>query len=342
MEIRMIHTNEKQLWQDYIDSNPYAIAWQSYDWSQMLAKHYTCTFLPIAAFENGALRGVLPLYHMKTIKGKSLLLSVPYAVAGGIVADDSSVAHQLLQKAVETSRRYDSCPITLKQYKIKVDGDLLTDENYYNRELDLKKGTDTLWNELDERNRQMIQEAEEKEFRLEFPSDDIESFFRLLLAFNHQDGIPCVSRKWVYSLVQTGMYSCALVKNRGNVVAGTLVKEFKKTVSFPFTCLATQNAAYPQHPAYWMYWNLIKQYVEKGFEIVHSGRIPKSNDAYPFRLGWGGTEYNYYYQYHPNTGRKTEYTAKRGSKREIFKTCWKMLPQSFSEHVGPHIVKQFP
>ena len=49
----------------------------------------------------------------------------------------------LLEKAIEIARNHHaSCPITLKQYKVKMEGDLAVDENCYNRELSLSRSLD--------------------------------------------------------------------------------------------------------------------------------------------------------------------------------------------------------
>jgi hypothetical protein len=93
------------------------------------------------------------------------------------------------------------------------------------------------------------------------------------------------------------MYEVALLKHDGEVVAGTMVKKFRHTVSFPFSCLRDQTERTSLF-AYSLYWQLITRLAGEGITIFHSGRIPKTDTAASYRLGWGGTKYNYYYQYY--------------------------------------------
>ncbi len=341
MEIKIIKESMKEQWEEYINKNPYSIAWQSYEWSNVLRRHYKFDFYPVAAFEGSEIAGIFPLYHMKTLFSKDLLTSVPYAVAGGIVSDDKDVRKLLLDKAIEISREHNSCRITLKQYKVRIDGDLRTDENYYNRELGLSENIAEAWDKISEINRGKIDEGEKSNPVLRYPSEDIDEFYKLLLNHSHNNGMPCVAKTWIEDLIHFKMYSIAFIKVSGNIVAATMVKKFKDTVSFPFTCINTTDSRNRMF-AYSLYWGLIRKFASEGTRIFHSGRIPETDLTDDYRLGWGGTKYRYYYQYYPDNMAKTEYAVKRGRKREIFESCWKLMPRSIVKMVGPHIVRQFP
>lgn len=331
----------KGQWEEYIRKNPFAIAWQSYDWLDVLKKHYDFEFFPITAFDNSEICGVLPLYRISTFFEKNILVSVPYAVAGGIVADDDDARAALLNEAISLHRKYNCSKIILKHYKQKVDADLATDDNYYNRELSLSAGIDNIWNNLHDTNKRNIDAVDKFDLSLEYPFQNIDAFFDLLLRHHQRMGVPCVSKKWITSLVDSGMYSIACLYRNNTPVAGTVVKVFKKTVSFPFTCLPDGEAENEMF-AYNLYWRLIKHFASQGFEIAHSGRIPQNDQTNAYRLGWGGKKYGYFYQYYPDPGTKTEYAVKRGRKRKIFQSAWKMLPRSAAGILGPHIVKHFP
>ncbi len=339
MDVVVLEERDKADWERFVYGNPDTIAWQSYDWNGLLKRHYRCDFFPLAVYEGGEICGILPIYHMNLFPGGDRLLSVPFAVAGGITADREEIGLILLEKAVELSKRYESCPITLKQYKYRVNGDLGLDENYYNRELDISRDLMEIWEGLAEFNKEQIILTESAPYVLEYPSRDIDLFYRMLLKDYHSRGIPCVSREWIKNLIGFGMYSTAILKSGEKVVAGTLVKEFKDTVSFPFT---TFDGSSQEKWAYRLYWELIKVFSSQGKRICHSGRIPNNDETDRYRLGWGGTKFGYYYQYYPNAGVVMEYAARRGKKRRLAEKAWKTLPRFAAGALGPHIVKRFP
>lgn len=341
MEAVVIADTDRQAWDDFVMNNPSSIAWQSYGWSEVVRKHYGVEFHPLVVFDGPRICGILPLYHMKNIRGRHELVSVPYAVAGGILADDPAVQKLLTNKAVQMSDHYGSCRITLKQYKKKIDGKFRIDDNYYNRELSLTTDTDKLWASISEQNREKVTDALRSGAVLEYPFGDTTTFHKLVLRHHHRRGIPCVGKRWIEDLLAFQMYSMAVMKVGGRIVAGTMVKEFKDTISFPFTCLAEDGSIGTVY-AYALYWKLIEHFAKQGKAIFHSGRIPNSDDTEPHRLGWGGVKHPYFYQYLPSSVSTTEFAERRGRKRALFEVGWKRLPLKIAGLLGPRVVKYFP
>ena len=65
-----------------------SISWHVYDWHLVLRKYYDLQFFPIVACDGVRIHGVLPLYLVRTFRSGTGLVSIPYFVAGGIVADN--------------------------------------------------------------------------------------------------------------------------------------------------------------------------------------------------------------------------------------------------------------
>lgn len=327
-------------WDQYVQNAAGVIAWHSYDWCDLLRRHHAAEFYPIAIYDGPRICGILPLYRLRLFR-KDILISVPYFVAGGIAAESFDVQQALLARAIQIAKQLRISTITLKQYKLKLAGPLLTDENYYNRELAIDDDLDHVWNSITELNRSKISESEQYASELEFPSSNVSLFYRFLLNDQHSAGVPCVSKRWIEELFKSGMYEIALLRHKGEVVAATMAKRFRDTVSFPFTCLGDRNEK-TELFAYSLYWKLINQFAPEGVRIVHSGRIPKTDAVFNYRLGWGGTKYRYYYQYYGMGEGQTEFSTKRGPKRALMESAWKRIPTSVAGIVGPVVVKQFP
>ena len=341
METRIVGENEKNAWEQYVRNHPGSIAWQSYDWFSVVRKHYAVDFIPLAVMNGSGITGVLPLYRIGSSQGKNMLISVPYAVAGGILADNEEADAALVGKAIALAAEYGSRGITLKQYKRKITGSFRIDDGFYNRELDISRDFTKVWNGLDDRNKQRIDEARNYPLALDYPTRDITAFYKLLLHHHHRSGVPCVSKKWIEDLIAFKLYSAALLTLNGRPVAGTLVKEFKDTVSFPFSCIGSADERHRMY-AYDLYWKLISRFAAGGTRIYHSGRIPHNNGVEDYRLGWNGTQHGYYYQYYPEGDAIRQESNKKGRKRELFTALWRRVPESIAARLGPSIVKRFP
>lgn len=341
MDAVLVEPKNKRDWDEFVQRSQNVIAWHAYHWSDLLAKYYGAHFYPLAVYDGSKISGILPLYRIRTLRGGDALTSIPHFVAGGIAAEDPSVQQALLDGAVRISKQLKISRITLKQYKFKVSGPLSTDENYYNRELRMSPDIDLLWRSISGTNREKVEEALKYESVLEYPSTDVPTFYRFLLHDQHAAGVPCVSKSWIEALFSTGAYEIALLRHKGELVAATMAKKFRDTVSFPFSCLSDQDEKTTLF-AYSLYWQLMTRLAKEGIRISHSGRIPKTDAAFGYRLGWGGTKYSYYYQYYGETNQNTEFETKRGSKRQMVESVWRKLPLGVAQVLGPVIVKQFP
>lgn len=341
IQVKGVGLEAREQWNEYVQRNRFAIAWQVYEWSEVVSRHYDFQFVPIAAFEGSEMVGILPLY-LGEVGNRRSLISVPFAVAGGILADSEAIQQALLENAISLSKRLGDLPITLKQYKLRIPGDLKTDENYFNCELSLQGGLSTLHARINPENLAFAERAERDGLEVEYPSSDVKTFYDMLLRHHSEQGIPCTSEAWIRTLIDFGLYTFALARMNGRAVAGTMVKKFKKTVSFPFSCIHPRATDGTLNAAYGLYWDLIQHFAKENFEIFHSGRIPKTQEVMDFRLGWGGTPYPYYYQYYPNTAERTEFATKRGLKRKIASTLWKGMPLAVARRFGPALVRKFP
>lgn len=341
MQSRILNLKDRDRWDYFVMEHPHAIAWHLFNWSRLAEKHYGAKFFPLAVEDSENIRGILPLYLVKSFFRKPRMVSIPYVVAGGILADDPGVRKALLDGAMRIGMKHRASGVTLKQYKIRMEGDLITDDKFYNRELNLEGGPKAVWERISEKNRELIDKTKKDNLALEHPTEDLGGFYNFLLKSHHRKGVPCSSERWIRDLLEFGLYSAVVLKRDERIVACTMVKEFKDTVSFPFTC-ASGDSSSEHLPVYRMYWELIKKYSVSNFRICHSGRIPVTEDVASFRLGWGGIRHPYYYQYYPSTGQVTEFTRKHSWKRDLFSSMWKLLPLPTARVLGPLVVKQFP
>ena len=341
METVTLRPSDREQWDTYVNACEHSVAWQLWGWSGVVAGQYGLELSPLAAMEGGSIRGILPLYAVKgRDQGPGGLVSVPYAVAGGIAADSAEAEAALLSGAVDLAGRTGATRITLKQYKCRIGGDLKTDDSYVNRELRLGTDRDSVLSGVSEENRRQIDRAGTLPASLEYPCQDIDGFYRLLSAHEHRSGVPCPGVDWIRALLGTGMYRVAMLSIGGRAIAGTMVKAFKDTISFPYTCLGPSAEA--GVAVYRLYWELICVHASSGARIFHSGRMPRVGSVHAYRQGWGGDPHPYFYQYWPSSVELTESSTKRGSKRALLQAAWKRLPGPVVRALGPRIVRRFP
>ena len=114
-------------------------------------------------------------------------------------------------------------------------GDLRVDENYFNRETTINNGKDAVWEELSDHNKSVIEKMEKLDLEMEYPSKDVDTFYNCVIKHHQKRGIPGPGFDWIKALVSCEMYQIALLKHEGKVVAASMAKEFRDTVSFPYS-----------------------------------------------------------------------------------------------------------
>jgi hypothetical protein len=340
MKIEILNDSKDQ-WNRFVDTHPLSIAWHRWEWSEAVKSCYgNSTFHPMAALEDDKIRGIVPLYLWSHGKTRSAI-SVPYAVAGGIAAETGEAAAALLSGAIEFTHSQNVNRLVLKQYKVRIEGALTTDDHYHNRELSLTPDIGRLERSITPFNARKIEESGRMGLTYEHPSTDVDGFYDATFRFHHGQGLPCVAKKWITTLTGLGMYTIATARKDGKIVAATMIKEFKKTISFPFSCTVAGSDE-SESAMYGLYWHLITAFALKGFEIFHSGRMPNNEDTLQFRKGWGGAKHPYYYQFYPQTTTASEFGTRRGWKRRLFNVAWKRTPLFVARVLGPRIVIGFP
>jgi hypothetical protein len=184
IKVTTIDKRDLARWEAYVQASPRTVAWQSHHWSEAVARNYEVEFIPLAAELDGRIRGILPLYQLRAPKAPARLISVPFAVAGGLSADDAPAQQALLEAALALCDERGAAGITFKQYRYPIEGTLKTDSNFFNRELALSLGEAKIWEQLDARNRAAIEAAgrDGLELELEFPSDRVGVFHDLSIA----------------------------------------------------------------------------------------------------------------------------------------------------------------
>ncbi|MCZ6653270.1 MAG: hypothetical protein O7D91_09630 [Planctomycetota bacterium] len=86
-------------WQRYADRAPTATLFHSLNWMDAVRSSYPHRPHYLMAWNQGDIVGLFPLFEVRSLLAGRLLVSVPYAIYGGVLCDDQDVADALLAEA---------------------------------------------------------------------------------------------------------------------------------------------------------------------------------------------------------------------------------------------------
>lgn len=114
IQLRLHQSTEADAWRDYVFRHASATVFHRLAWSRAVQRAYGHRPLHQTAWVRGRLVGVLPLFLVQSIFVGRVLVSVPYATYGGILADSDAGARALLGAADDWARKLDAQYVELR------------------------------------------------------------------------------------------------------------------------------------------------------------------------------------------------------------------------------------
>ena len=101
-QIRPYAQTDADAWRAYVQAHPLATVFHRMAWSKAVAQAYGHRPVHLTAWSGDRLVGVLPLFLVKSVFVGRVLVSVPYATYGGILADSDEIAEAILKAAQDS------------------------------------------------------------------------------------------------------------------------------------------------------------------------------------------------------------------------------------------------
>jgi serine/alanine adding enzyme len=99
MEITELQKEDEKAWDSYIYNSNISTFYHQIGWKSVVEKTYKHKPIYLIAKEDGEIRGVLPLFLMKSMIFGKKLVSVPFAPYGGACADNGIIEKALIEEA---------------------------------------------------------------------------------------------------------------------------------------------------------------------------------------------------------------------------------------------------
>ena len=120
-QIEQLASSEYNLWDTYVKAHPQGSFFHLSGWSKVIRKSFAHSCYYLVAKNAGAVCGVLPLVEVKSKLFGHALVSTPFCVYGGAIADSNEVVRQLESHACQLAEELDVDYLELR-YKDKQEG----------------------------------------------------------------------------------------------------------------------------------------------------------------------------------------------------------------------------
>lgn len=341
--VRPAGTGDATLWDSYVDAHARRTVAHLWRWREILSRSFKLEALYfVAVTTDGRIAGVLPGAFMKSALFGRFMISMPWLDYGGPLADNDSIAIQLIDAAVKKARELDCKFVEMRAVTHRLPGlTEKTDKRQFH--LDLTSGEEEVWKSFDAKARNQVRKAEKSGLACVFGGRELLGDFYHVFACNMRDlGTPV----WPRSLFEEIF---AEFENNAEIVA---VKLGQKTIGAGLILHYENYAGMPSASSYreyrdlcpnnLMYWETIKHCMARGSAVFDFGRSSDGAGTYNFKKQMVRQPTEQFWQYHLLTIDALPEMNPNNPKYRTAIAVWRKLPLWLANWLGPKIVTKLP
>ena len=343
MNVRYYTSDDHVNWNRYVAGNPDGTIFHRIEWKNIIEETFGFKSTYLIADENGEIVGVLPLFYIKSPFAGKCLISVPFAVYGGILAKDDIVELALLDSCAELAESLNVDYVEFRHLNDRPK-DGLTKGNplYVTFIKTLPKNCEEIYDGLPREARRIVRKAKTYGLETRINNSGLDDFYELYAISVRKFGTPVFPK----SLFQNCLIAfkeeadLLMVYKDDNPVAGVL-SFYHKDTAMPYYA-GSLPEAWDLHPNNLMYLSLMEHAHQRGCARFDFGRSKVDSGPGKFKEHMGFEPIPLPYRYYLRNGRELPNNNPTNPKYQIGLNLWKRLPLSVTKLIGPRVVRLFP
>ena len=340
MEIRELATDTAE-WDAFVRASGKGSPFHLLAWKRAVQTAFGHRPHYLAAIRGGGIEGVLPLFEVRGLLGGRALVSVPYAVYGGICAEAPAAREALLAAATERARRLGAKYVELR-HRAGQEMALPTKSLYVTFSRPISSSEEENLEAIPRKQRRMTRQGAKHGLRAEVGLQHLDAFYDIYAASVHNLGSPVFPRALFHALVGEFGKECELftIWRNDGMVAGVLTLLYEDQ-ALPYYGGALREAL-PFAVNDFMYWELMCHVSRAGYRVFDFGRSREGTGAYNFKRHWGFEPQPLPYQYVLLDGRSMPNMSPSNPKMHFAVETWKRLPLPVTRRLGPFLTRYLP
>src|SRR5574341_941373 len=337
MEINDLKKEDEKAWDEYVFNRPDSTFFHQIGWKNVVERSYGHKPYYILATEDDTIRGVFPLFFMKSFLFGKRLVSLPFAPYGGAIGEKNAV-ELLIEHAIELTKELGANYLEIRRDNNSSclnSSNLLTNSLYATSILELDQNPEVVWNEKLTRNkRKNVVKSQKRELSVNF-SNEIEEFYKILAINMHDLGRPVHSKKFFNNILQEFPESAKIqaVSFDGKTVYAAFYLFYKAAIINSWSSTLEDYRKY--YPTDFGIWTAIEYGCRNNYRYYDFGRSQLGSDNMEFKERWGAETKKLEYKFFLNKSRDIPDNTSANSNRQNFTKLWKILPLSITHNLGP-------
>ena len=325
-------------WDAFVEACPEATFFHKSGWQRILHEvfgHRTCFLFAERA---GSIEGVLPLAQVKSLLFGNSLVSLPFAVYGGVAVTSPAAAEALEWEAQAIARHLGVAHLELRNIQPR-HPEWPRQDLYVRFRKAIAPEVDANMLAIPRKQRAMVRKGIKNGLRSEIDADP-GRFFALYADNVHRHGTPAMPRRYFEALQQVFAADCevlTVVDGTGCSLSSVLSFYFRDEV-LPYyagDALAARELAAND----FKYWELMRRSCERGLKIFDYGRSKQGTGSFAFKKNWGFEPQPLAYEYCLYGRDAIPQNNPSNAKYRLLIDAWRRLPIVLANWLGPFIVR---
>jgi FemAB-related protein (PEP-CTERM system-associated) len=324
-------------------------------WNELVRRHLDGTFFHLAEWQDvirrafghrthfmlaehdGTVCGVLPLVHVKSALFGNALVSTPFCVYGGVIADDATASQALIAAACELAKQLGVDYLELRNRR-REHPEWPAKDLYVTFRKTIETEQEPNMLAIPRKQRAMVRKGIQKGLTSQV-DDKIDRHYAIYSESLRNLGTPVFSRRYLEILRDVFGSDCEILNilHEGAPVASVMSFYFRDEV-LPYyggSLFAARAVAGND----FMYWEVMERARQKGLKIFDYGRSKRGTGSFDFKIHWGFEPEQLFYEYFLVRAKQMPNLSPTNPKYEFVIRMWQRLPLAVTQLFGPWLAK---
>ncbi|WP_443134934.1 FemAB family XrtA/PEP-CTERM system-associated protein [Halorhodospira sp. M38] len=338
--LRVVPLDEQRFpdWDAFVEGHPQATFFHRAGWARVLNQVFGHEPHYLLAERDGRVEGVLPLARVRSRLFGDALISTPFCVYGGLVAENEATVAALDQAACEHAEALGVDHLEYRHTRRRFPARPARTDLYATFRRPIAPDAESNLLAIPRKQRRMVRQGIKSGLRSDWDAD-ASRFYPIYAGSVHRLGTPVFPRRYFRILKEVFGEDCRiLTASKGREPLASVLAFYFRDEVLPYygggLPEARKAAAYD-----FLYWELMRRGCEAGAQIFDFGRSKQGTGAFSFKRNWGFEPEPLAYEYHLVRGSGIPDHNPLNPRYQRAIRWWRRLPLPVANLLGPLVIR---
>jgi FemAB-related protein (PEP-CTERM system-associated) len=342
LEIDLLLESNAGSWDAFVHAHPHGSPFHLIAWKETIVETFGYRPLYLMARSEGTVRGVLPLFLVKNPVIGRALISSPFAVYGGILADGDAPRRALYARARSLGEKLGVDYIEFRNAVVEQCVGAPNVSRYVAFSQPVVAGEEPILQSLPKKTRNMVRKAMKQPFEMRYGVTGLHNFETLYARNMRRLGTPCFPARYFSSLLRHfgPLVDVREVWLNGKPMAASLNFLYRSGMHIYYA--AADTAYNALGPNTYMYFDHLRWAGDHGLATFDFGRCKRETGVFEFKRHWNTTMRELPYEMVLVRRKELPNFSPTNPRFGLAIRLWRLIPLWVTRLVGPRLIRLFP